>query len=826
MYNNMRLILFSLLLSTVFTTATSKPIDEQRARLQASQFLAAKGITLPSRAKVMRAPMSARQTASSKKTGTAPFYVFNGDHGFAIVSGDDRTAPVLGYSLTSTFSWNDASDNLKAWLQGYADQITALQNGDAEVTTNAALPGEGIASKPAIPSMTSALWDQNVPYNNLCPKSPGDYGYTVTGCVATAMAELLYYHWCKTPNLMVKTTQATMPPYETDTAWPNGKRINVSGIQQGAEIDWANMLPAYTSAAYNEVQVKAVANLMLYCGVSVYMDYANGASGANAFHVPNALIKYFGFDTATHTIDHSDYSANEWNRIIYNELAEGRPVFYSGEAGGMSGHAFVIDGYAGDNYFRVNWGWSGAGNDGAYLLSILEPKATGTGAGNAKGGYNQLMRAVISAKPATKDSLQDKTPNIMVQNFDIDGDKLTINFFNGRDDWQEADAGFAYRTTDGGLQVIEMKHFRMGAPQKLYYSPYSFECLLTSLPDGMYDIMPVARTQTDKAWQSLWSDDKYVEVTMKGGHVTGYAIKPAPSIELVDLTLGDIALTGFALPVTFTAKGTSPDGFAQNMYMFASATAEKNFWKAEQLVIVRSGESKYINMTWIPDKAGTYTIWICADREGKEVIGKLTDIKIQQGRGSVSRLLPNFATLMDVSVNSSQKNGRSVDSQGRLVTPVGASNLYGSFTVKLNKGLNSTVSSSLYKYNSSTGTYDFYKAGSSGQLPVGTETPYYGNISFAGLPDGTYLFVVGLGRDRVSDPLAQTGNLYWYNDAYCFTIGQTTAIDVPATALDAMTTIYSLQGMKIATVRQSEVAQYLQSLSHGIYIVNGKKMAR
>lgn len=101
---------------------------------------------------------------------------------------------------------------------------------------------------------------------------------------------------------------------------------------------------------------------------------------------------------------------NEWNRVTYNESAEGRPVFYSGEAGGMSGHAFVIDGYAGNNYFRVNWGWSGAGNDGAYLLSILEPNASGTGAGNAKGGYNQLMRAVIGAKPATAGSPRTRSP--------------------------------------------------------------------------------------------------------------------------------------------------------------------------------------------------------------------------------------------------------------------------------------------------------------------------------------------------------------------------------------------------------------------------------
>lgn len=210
--------------------------------------------------------------------------------------------------------------------------------------------------------------------------------------------------------MMVKETQAAMPAYDTDTPWPGNRLIHVDGIAQNSVINWADMLPTYSQGTYTDALAEAVARLMQYCGVSVYMDYASGASGANAFHVPNALVKYFGFDHATRIIDHEDFSVNEWNRVTYNESAEGRPVFYSGEAGGMSGHAFVIDGYAGNNYFRVNWGWSGAGNDGAYLLSILEPNASGTGAGNAKGGYNQLMRAVIGAKPATAGSPRTRSP--------------------------------------------------------------------------------------------------------------------------------------------------------------------------------------------------------------------------------------------------------------------------------------------------------------------------------------------------------------------------------------------------------------------------------
>ena len=196
----MRTLLLVLLLSTTMAAALAASVDELQARRKAARFLASKGVGMPKTAKTTRAGVSVNAAVPFGQPEGTPFYVFNGDHGFAIISGDDRTAPVLGYSTTSTFTWDEAPDNLKSWLRGYADQITALRNGDAQSAANIASPGEGIASKPKIESMTTAKWDQNTPYNRHCPKSPTGGGQTVTGCVATAMAELLYYHWQKTPD--------------------------------------------------------------------------------------------------------------------------------------------------------------------------------------------------------------------------------------------------------------------------------------------------------------------------------------------------------------------------------------------------------------------------------------------------------------------------------------------------------------------------------------------------------------------------------------------------------------------------------------------------
>ena len=318
---------------------------------------------------------------------------------------------------------------------------------------------------------------------------------------------------------------------------------------------------------------------------------------------------------------------------------------------------------------------------------------------------------------------------------------------------------------------------------------------------------------------------KYAEATVKSGRVVGYTIKPTPSVELSELAAGDIALTGFALPVTFKAKGTGPDGLAQSLYMSVSTTTEKGYWKTSQLVIVGNGETKDIKMTWTPKDVGTYTIWICADREGQQVVGELTDINVRKGCGSTNTGLLKFDTLMGVSVNNTLKK-HSVDEDGRLITLVGTKDFYGSFTVKINRGLSSMVSTALYKYNTETKKYIFHKSGESGWLAAEAGAQYNGHISFPGLAEGTYLFVVGLGLSKVEQPLENTNKLYWYNDAYCFTISEATAIDTPRANRGDTVSIHTLRGTKVATVKRSEVDRFLQSLPHGIYVVDGKKVAR
>lgn len=90
---------------------------------------------------------------------------------------------------------------------------------------------------------------------------------------------------------MVKATQAAMPAYDTDTPWPGNRLIHVDGIAQNSVINWATMLPTYSQEAYTDALAEAVARLMQYCGVSVYMDYASGTGAGNAKGGYNQLMR-------------------------------------------------------------------------------------------------------------------------------------------------------------------------------------------------------------------------------------------------------------------------------------------------------------------------------------------------------------------------------------------------------------------------------------------------------------------------------------------------------------------------------------------------------
>lgn len=290
-------------------------------------------------------------------------------NGFVLLSGDADSELILGYADRGSFDFDNAPDNVKAWLQGYADQLKAMENNPA--AKQRAM--QNTAPKAAIEPLIQTMWDQTKPYNDQCSGC-------LTGCVATAMAQVINYH-----------------------KWPTGEVAAVRDVYSdmpelpAATMDWDNMLDVYKAGEYNADQAAAVAQLMRYCGLSVNMKYGLNASSASSEAIPEALINTFGYSKTTRLVYRKNYTIDSWDNLLYKELAASRPVIYTGAVTFASGHAFVVDGYE-DGYYHVNWGWSGK-CDGYFLISVLNPHDnSGSGASPTAGGYGLYQSAIIGVQ--------------------------------------------------------------------------------------------------------------------------------------------------------------------------------------------------------------------------------------------------------------------------------------------------------------------------------------------------------------------------------------------------------------------------------------------
>lgn len=338
------LILWSVWLLPQFLLA--KPIGSAQALRNAQAFLQAKGIRHASTG-IRRAPMA------DIPGEEAPYYVFNlGDGGgFVVASGDDRAFPILAYSDKGRMATDSLPDNVRYWLDFYKAQIKALKNSDETS------PRPRRAPSTVVQPLLTSRWNQRNPYNLACPLHTSGKR-CVTGCVATAMAQVMYYHRKNsTRQVMEDIPGIDDSSYGADA---------VEDIPKGTVIDWDNMIDDY-SGNYSEEQAMAVANLMLYCGTSVDMWYGPDASGASMNMVTDALIKYFDYDDGATYEYRQNFTDARWENKIYNELAMGHPILYGG-GNGSYGHAFVIDGCDAEGLVHVNWGWGGD-QDGYFALT-------------------------------------------------------------------------------------------------------------------------------------------------------------------------------------------------------------------------------------------------------------------------------------------------------------------------------------------------------------------------------------------------------------------------------------------------------------------------
>ncbi|KXB47698.1 peptidase C10 family protein [Bacteroidales bacterium KA00344] len=356
--------------------------------------------------KYVHVDLSARH-ATRASHGTQPYYIYNDRHGrgFVVVAGDDDMGQVLGYSPTGTLDTLRASQELKFLLSAYRDAFHQLQRQPATRATVTTTP----SNRKAVAPLLTTAWNQDDPYSRLT-------GYKFTGCVATAVAQIMYYHrWPERGkgkySYVVSSDNRTMSVDFSQSVYP-----------------WDKMLPKYNTlmALDNTEACNAVALLMRDVGVSVNMQYRPTSSGAQTFMAAKALKTYFNYSTSM--LNKSDEGAAAFTRILRKEIENGFPVYISGSAkSGGSGHAWVVDGVDKDNLFHMNFGWGGGG-DGYFSVTALNLATTGQEFGGKPLSFNKQVQIVLvhPNKPGSAPidaELADDAPNLC---FYAEGDMTVV----------------------------------------------------------------------------------------------------------------------------------------------------------------------------------------------------------------------------------------------------------------------------------------------------------------------------------------------------------------------------------------------------------------
>lgn len=630
----------TLVFAAVWMNVWADEVTEKQALEEAQQFVASHN--------------NRKSTPTVKSAGqVSGLYLFNvsGNGGFVIVSNDDQTMPILGFGESGNIDPDDLPNNMRAWLQSYADQIAWLQsNGKDAKDTNNRSRAPRRTAKTDIGPLVKTNWDQGIPYYNLCPEIDGTK--TVTGCVATTMAQLMYYHYAHN-NFSAKSTD--IPGYTTTTTDKNkaSYELTVSGLE-ATTFDWGNMIANYTPInpetgkrylAGNAEQRQAVAKLMLYCGTALHMQYglsANGGSGAYSEAIPYALKTFFGYDGGIQHCYRKNYSYTDWVNLIYSELVANRPVALGGQSAG-GGHSFICDGYENRNdadYFHINWGWGGS-SDGYFPLSVLQPWEQGIGGSSTLDGFSFGQDAVIgiqkpidgnadyclsleglrlgSNEKSKEFPRDDKTGAFTGINLYF----LVFNYNYGSNAYD-----YAVQLVDGNGKVVHSfyeatnKTMEWNDNNKDKFDDATLSGLSipstaddgTHLNDGTYYIKVMSRphNETPVAWQECFDGDAYkLEAVISDNKLTINVPIPANVTPTsVTFAVSGESYTGAEQKVTAIVTGGTGD-YSGDIVLRVNGSAVVG-----QIAHILAGETVVLNYSYIPSYVGDNTLTLWTKRSG------------------------------------------------------------------------------------------------------------------------------------------------------------------------------------------------------------------
>lgn len=408
-----RISLLALVLGT-YPTLEAAPVDKAEALTVVKTWLGVQ--PRPMGQKMALQTETATATTYADKEGNPLYHAVSlGNAGYVIVAGDDEIEPVIVFSPTGKYV-EDPQSPMTALLRNdlpqrlRAAREIAPANWPAEMRQakakwaklrQAASGGMSKASlfwttDTRVDPFLSTLWDQVdvndlACYNYYTPKTgDGSANNYPCGCVATAMAQVMYYHLY--PTRAVGTAAYTV---KVDGATKTLKMRGGNG--SGGAYNWGAMLVDPANATLTTAACQAIGALTYDAGVASHMMYTASSSGAYLNDAQKALTGPFMYSNAiVATYINSDLPLSALTGMINPNLDAKYPVILGIiDANGENGHAVVADGYGFDNstpYYHVNMGWSGQEN-AWYALPLIDSYWV---------NFTVVMNCVYNIFPTTK----------------------------------------------------------------------------------------------------------------------------------------------------------------------------------------------------------------------------------------------------------------------------------------------------------------------------------------------------------------------------------------------------------------------------------------
>ena len=723
-----KLLFILALLLTAGMEAWAQHVTPEQAKEKASQFLKANYARTGGKRSAPAA--SALKTAvvfNAKDTSGQPYLYAVTDtrqSGFVLVSGDERFNAVLGYSDVSNFDEQNMPENMRVFLQGYIDEMKYLESINYQPTK--AAPRRSMSN---VDVLMTTTWNQRAPYNNQCPLDNSQR--SATGCVATAMAQVVNYHIQNDHG--PAATIAEIPGYTI----PN-TTITVSAIPSGTAIPSKDLLlNSYANDVGTDAQKTAVAQLMLYCGTSVQMKYSSGSSGTQTAYVANALINYFGFDNTTRFVRRIDYSYADWVNLIYNEVAARRPVVLgAGRAAG--GHAFVADGFDATNtLFHINWGWGGYLDD-YFALSVLNPDDAGqTGAAAGTDGYTIDQQAIVGIQHVEASGTTDPA-SLTMDSYRVAGTDIHFSAGNLTGTTNSFDIGVG--VYDGSSITL----FKLIASQSVStgsaFPDVSASAICADFANQTRKLIPMSRVSGTSTWiPGADPDINYFSAVYDAYGVPTLTAHPAPNFQNTTFSIpGTVFVnTPQYTNVTFTNNGEEYYGMA---YFFVSTDANnKGDYVAKRGLGAPTGVPTSVEFEWTPTSETTYYIWATTDEAGTNVIGS-TSVTATTDASLAGKTL----AIVNYQLEGQDDQSFQIDGNGTRSIDVYGSKLKGKVTIK-------NLSASNYNYNGKYITLTYKKWNGSqfvmlnSDYDIGVKNPvlaggaeYTFDVNREGLESGLY----------------------------------------------------------------------------------------